>query len=203
MENANFFMSRALKDFQGCKAGNRKIKGRIHAVEVSAIPIDEEDGDLMLEKQYQQAVLRIICKHRGKTVKILHRNNDLNCIDWSLEHFTRVLRDRLVEEKIYTDAEAKNMVSCSTVHRSKGLEADIVILLEMDARKFPEPPRENNPFVVFGESRAVVMADQHRLFYVALTRPKEEMYLLMKSCRVNKKDAKYNFLAYLNEDYLS
>lgn len=197
VENANYFMGRALKDYQGCKTGNRKLKAHVHALDVtetgSALP-DADDLPLLLQ-QYINTVQQIILSHPGKTVKILHRNNDLSFEDWSLSRFMKtVQKDLEIPEELLT---------FSTVHRSKGLEADIVILLEMDARKFPEPPRENNPFVVFGDTRKVIMADQYRLFYVALTRAKEELYLLSRSCRISKKDRGYNFLEFLNGDYLS
>jgi DNA helicase-2/ATP-dependent DNA helicase PcrA len=70
-----------------------------------------------------------------------------------------------------------------TVHSAKGLEFDVVYLIALSSRKFPTPEREEIarfPQELMKEE--IPLGDVHeqeerRLFYVALTRAKKELYL--------------------------
>ena len=79
------------------------------------------------------------------------------------------------------NAEAQSKVRLLTVHKSKGLEAKVVFILNVikDAYGFPceiddpsiyEPARENYPPQDQKE-------EERRLFYVAMTRAKEDLYI--------------------------
>ena len=65
-----------------------------------------------------------------------------------------------------------------TMHKSKGLESDIVILLEFNQEIVHGSHPHATIFQLFGDTRAAEVADQHRLIYVALTRAKHRLYLL-------------------------
>ncbi|MBQ3306141.1 UvrD-helicase domain-containing protein [Candidatus Saccharibacteria bacterium] len=191
VKNANYFMSAAISDFNGCKAGN-KLKSAIFLGDVSKIqiPLPLRRGkkkERLIFEQYRRAVSLIIEKNPGKSVKILSRNNELSFM--GLSEFCESLG------KVPG-------LSFSTIHKSKGLEADVVILLEIDAGKFPGPDKSEGLYEIFGDNERTLLEDEHRLFYVALTRPKEKLYILMKSTYIDKKARKYNFLSYLSEDFL-
>lgn len=208
VENANFFMSRALKDYNGCKSGNR-LKAKIFVGEVTKVEVAEDDfGGLtsntdeetpLLLRQYLSATREIIRANPEKTVKILHRNNDLSFQGWSLARFYEVMRRELERDGEFDESK----ISFSTVHRSKGLEADVVILLEIDAKKFPGEDKSGGLYEVFGDTQEVLLQDEKRLFYVAMTRPKEKLFILTKTAKVTKADARYNFLSYMNEEWLN
>lgn len=81
----------------------------------------------------------------------------------------------------YGNAEAQSRVRLLTVHKSKGLEAKVVFILNVikDTYGFPceiedpsiyEPARENYPPQDQKE-------EERRLFYVAMTRAKEDLYI--------------------------
>lgn len=81
----------------------------------------------------------------------------------------------------YGNAEAQSKVRLLTVHKSKGLEAKVVFILNVikDTYGFPceiddpsiyEPARENYPPQDQKE-------EERRLFYVAMTRTKEDLYI--------------------------
>lgn len=75
----------------------------------------------------------------------------------------------------------------STVHGSKGNEADYVIVLNLDKGKFGFPSKiEDDPILnmVIPEGDEFEDAEERRLFYVALTRTKGAVFLL--SDRYNK-----------------
>lgn len=201
VENANYFMSKALRDHQGCKSGC-KTKSKIHVKSVAHTNIPFElqipramFGSSELLQQYYVAVRQIIIDNPKKSIKILSRNNDLSFKYWSLNRFCRFL------ELICTTTSVD--LSFSTIHRSKGLEADIVILLEVDRDKFPTTDKSNGLYNVFGDTSKTLLDDERRLFYVAITRAKEQLFILTSTLPVPKYPSDYNFLDFLNPDWLN
>ena len=203
VKNANYFMSCALKDFKGCKTGNRKLRAKIYLADVNAlVPRRQVSTKIpLLLLSYIKILRKIIVENKGKTIKILHRNNDLSFRGYSLDSFCKNLVDRLLNEKMISKNEWE-LISWTTIHKSKGLEADVVILLEVDAKKFPSKDKTNGLYEIFGEDEKAHFEDEARLFYVALTRPKEKLYILSKTTRYIEKDKKMNFLSYLNDDWI-
>ena len=67
-----------------------------------------------------------------------------------------------------------------TVHKSKGLEADVVIILNCDNNNLGFPNKiENNPIVdKLLPNNEIKFAEERRLFYVAITRCKISTYLI-------------------------
>lgn len=177
VKNANFFMSKALKDYAGCKAKN-KLKSKIFYGKC---------------ENYCQVVKNIILKNKDKTIKILSRNNNLRFRNQSLENFVT---------KIKSEVSNPENITYSTIHKSKGLEADIVILLEIDPEKFPSHDKSKGLYEIFGDNEKTIFEDEARLFYVALTRAKEKLYILSKNPTITKDNYKLNFFSYLNPDYL-
>ena len=69
----------------------------------------------------------------------------------------------------------------STVHKAKGLEADYVVVLSVVSGKyaFPSDVADDPSFDLFlAEKERFHYAEERRLFYVALTRSKNKVYLL-------------------------
>ena len=215
VENANYFMGKALKDYQGCKSGNR-LKSKIHLLETGELmPTPDQNPKIPLGiRQYLLAAEKIAINlskttktakttksaTAKKSLKLLSRNNELGYKYWSLARFARELQ-KLLDENNLDNLE----LSSSTIHKSKGLEADAVILLEIDAGKFPAPDKTGGLWRIFGSNDQTLLEDEFRLFYVALTRPKENLFILTKSQNqtLDKKLKKYDFLKYLNENWLS
>lgn len=68
-----------------------------------------------------------------------------------------------------------------TIHSSKGLEADVVILINLINDKMGFPSQIKNPTIIESINSLnddFLFAEERRLFYVALTRTKNEIYLL-------------------------
>ena len=79
-------------------------------------------------------------------------------------------------------------VSFSTVHRAKGLEADYVVILDLKDRRDGFPSRmEDDPLMNMVlppiSGQAYPLAEERRLFYVALTRAKHGVYLATDAAR--------------------
>ena len=72
-------------------------------------------------------------------------------------------------------------IDFTSVHSSKGLEADYVIVLNLSSGKFGFPSKiEDDPVlnIVIPESDDYLDAEERRLFYVALTRTRGTIFLL-------------------------
>nr|WP_256260914.1 UvrD-helicase domain-containing protein [Shewanella sp. NIFS-20-20] len=71
-----------------------------------------------------------------------------------------------------------------TIHASKGMEADIVIITGLVSGRFGLPARQPLPAMLdalLPPAEAYPFAEERRLFYVALTRAKHQVYLLSDS----------------------
>jgi DNA helicase IV len=68
-----------------------------------------------------------------------------------------------------------------TIHRSKGLEADYVILLRLEGGEYGFPSLvKDDPIIrfVLPEPEPMDLSEERRLLYVALTRAKRSVYLM-------------------------
>lgn len=99
-----------------------------------------------------------------------------------------------VKCKKYPDAN----ISFMTAHRSKGLGYDNVILINMFEGKFGFPCQiEDDPIMkmVTHEDKSMPFAEERRLFYVALTRTKNRVYIATPKHKPSR------FLVELIKDY--
>ena len=104
--------------------------------------------------------------------------------DVNLKSFREKLCRILINNKIIEDEET---IKISTMHSSKGMEEDIVILLEANENILESVHPDNELFEIFGDNLETALEDQKRLFYVAITRAREKVYLLYE------KDKEYLF----------
>ncbi len=73
-----------------------------------------------------------------------------------------------------------NKIEYKTVHSAKGLEADCVIIVNLDDSDLGFPNKIKNPDIIdyVYPKEYYEYAEERRLFYVSLTRSKNEVYLL-------------------------
>ena len=114
-------------------------------------------------------------------IMLLGRNNfDINVLDGSAQfqsHYDRQAQRDVITYKPYPHL----IMYFLTVHRSKGLEADQVILLNAADRVLGFPNRvSDDPLLswVLTDADDFPFAEERRLFYVALTRTKNRAYIL-------------------------
>lgn len=124
-----------------------------------------------------KATYQILCRHPHASIMLLHRHNFTSFDGITLEVFNNALRTIVINEQIMTPTAFSAQVRGMTMHKSKGLEADIVILLELNAAIVQGMHPHATIFELFGDTRATEVADQQRLIYVALTRAKHHLYL--------------------------
>lgn len=108
-----------------------------------------------------------------KTIFILGRNN--KDIDFVLDkkYFEKN------ENKIIYKKNKNIDIKYLTVHKSKGLEADIVIIINLNDKitGFPNKIKNDNLLKFLLKNNKYPYDEERRLFYVALTRAKETVYL--------------------------
>lgn len=148
--------------------------------------------------QYIKTILQIIAENpKAKDIMILHRNNETKLQDISLEKMQTALAWGAKQLRFPDTENFASRVQIMTMHRSKGLEADVVILLEADDGIIPRVHPDTSLYEFFGETTDVVLADQKRLFYVAMTRAKKRLYIIHTPAK-NKKDD--GFIPYLGKN---
>ena len=135
---------------------------------------------------YIKTCSQIINENPGKKIMILNRTRKF--LGKSLDEIARILKSSKL-----CKVESPN-IDVKTVHQSKGEEADIVILTEVDENHFPILHPDTNLYSVFGENEYTMIEDEVRLYYVALTRAKHSMYILYSkdspSCFIKKQPKK-------------
>ena len=131
----------------------------------------ENPGD-----NFTPAVLRLVHKiiNDGKNVVLLSRKNSLPSIKGGINPFLSFLRSGL-------PSKLKEKVTISTVHKYKGLEKAVVIVLDAVPHCYPLL-HPNLIFTrIFGDSIEHIVAEERRLFYVALTRAEEDLFILTET----------------------
>lgn len=122
--------------------------------------------------------LKILKRHRRQNILFLHRHNFFSMPGVTLDSFLAALRLVATSQNLLSETEFNQRVRILTMHRSKGLESDVVVLLEFDREQVLSKHPHATIFELFGDTRIAELADQHRLIYVALTRAKERLYIL-------------------------
>lgn len=139
------------------------------------LPIDKVP---VAAAQLLKQLVRIIKHHHHADTMLLHRHNFTSFDGITLEALYLALKEILLRENLMTTANFDKHVRCMTMHKSKGLESEVVILLEMDATVVASCHPHATIFQLFGDNRAAESADQKRLLYVAMTRAKKYLYVL-------------------------
>lgn len=119
--------------------------------------------------------------NRKKSIVILSRANKI--YGQSLDKFKAKLLTL-----VGSDHQADIVVS--TIHSFKGQEKQVVILVEVIKNRFPLSHNDNHLWSIFlhdGENvEARAEAEEERLFYVALTRAHEKLWILTEEARPSK-----------------
>jgi DNA helicase-4 len=115
----------------------------------------------------------------GKSVVLLSARNVLSDPGGgaiSLDRYLKALRDRL-------PSSVRHRLTVSTAHGYKGSQCDVVIVMDATATNYPLIHPNWVFSRVLGESEAEIVNESRRLFYVALTRAKDTLFVLTESGR--------------------
>jgi superfamily I DNA/RNA helicase len=112
----------------------------------------------------------------GQDLLLLARTNRV--YGQSLEDLREQL-DRLLEHLCKEKGFARRgRVKAMTAHGSKGQQSATVIILDTTTKQFPKIHPDNLLFVPFGVTPEVVIEEERRLFYVAVTRAEKRLLIL-------------------------
>jgi len=167
------------------RKGN-KLLGKVQIANLSnfrPLPVEQQDypGD-----DFTPAILRLINRafQHDKSVVLLSRKNSL---PWYInyrekhsntrDHLSRFLE--LLRSK-FPDS-LRERISISTTHKYKGLEKEIVIILDAVPRSYPLLHPDLMFTFALGSSIKEVIDEERRLFYVALTRAVEYLFILTET----------------------
>lgn len=201
VENANQYM---LKNYnhavEKAKPFSKKL-GKVKRLQLQKVKFDtkdlEEDAlndarfQLALAKtcggspvNYQEAarllklVYKLVKRHRQKSILLLHRLNFTSFKNVTLDNFVQSLKAVVIQEQVMTEPDFAKRVRALTMHKSKGLESDVGIILETNRNQILSSHPHATIFELFGDTLATEKSDQHRLLYVALTRAKHKLYII-------------------------
>ena len=160
--------------------GQPSIPNRPEAGFVGIVQTDDgirytEAEEFVVEELGEQAIpiLRIASESasRGLEVAVLSRNGSVATPEGmlKLDSWERKLRQFLPEEH-------RELLKVSTMHRYKGKESDVVILLGPENYPSIHPDAIFN--TIFGDTLESNEADEKRLFYVGVTRARSQLFLL-------------------------
>ena len=129
--------------------------------------------------RYVKTLVRLIRENKkANETLLLHRNNETDLEGIRLERLREGLKWGLQQLGIMTEMEFDEKIRVMTMHKSKGLEAEVVILIEADEGIIPKTHPDTKLYGLFGETEKVAFEDQVRLFYVAMTRAKKRLYII-------------------------
>ena len=192
----------ALMEGQGppARAHHKEMPGKVVIADLSTFAPTPQERAENPRDNFTPAVLRLVNKaiNDGEEVVLLCRMNglpwDVNYKDQEnrsskrgLNRFLELLHSRLPEE-------LAEKVTISTAHKYKGLQKDVVIVLDAVAKCYPLLHPDLIFTRVFGDSIERVIAEERRLFYVALTRAVKDLFILtdMPNCSPFLEDLERN-----------
>ncbi len=123
-------------------------------------------------------------------LKLMQQYPDIN---WESEEV--LLKKKNIEESI----------TMQTVHKSKWAEADICILLQVwrskwkSKAKFPFLHPDYPFWIIFWDIPSSLLEEERRLYYVALTRTKQDLYFISESETANLKSLDEFLISSFNE----
>ena len=130
-------------------------------------------------KNKKQIKKNIIClKDNYKPIKIYFYKDikDLNkLIDSINTHITILGRNN--KDKDLFNIKENNKIKYLTIHKSKGLEDDNIIIINLYNNTFPSKIKNHKIIDLIIDKDKYPYEEERRLFYVALTRSKNNVYL--------------------------
>lgn len=153
---------------QNKKQIRKEMKSNSHIRKpIKIVYYEKEDADF-----YK---LCLYLKRNNKcNILVLGRNN--NDINNYISSKVKITEDK----RIILKDDSKMNINYMTMHRSKGLECDDIIIINLkdDALGFPSKMEQNKILeYIRKDTKKDFLEEERRLFYVALTRAKNNVYL--------------------------
>ncbi len=151
---------------------------------------DNQDDTNTLKEIFNELIL--VNNIENKKIFILGRYNfDIDRIKNENNIFQIDNQEGLISYRVkLEDGTVKKLITqFLTVHKAKGLEADIVIIINCNSGKHGFPSEISDDLVLnllLSEADQYENGEERRLFYVAMTRAKEKVYFIADSSYKSK-----------------
>lgn len=230
IDESNSFME--WTDGKGAIAFNKCVEKEIYLCEenknIEYVFLEGYDApyEVLCENDYELEELKKFCKLKSNNFDYLEREKETQILEkiasiLMLKETSR--KDILILSKtnnisgkltliklrnwinlFISKYKLSHRVRVTTIHKSKGLEADKVIILNVNDRMFPFIHPNSYLDEIFDINEDQIIEEEKRLFYVAMTRAKEQIYFLtdfsQKSSFINNIDCTF-FEPYFAYDY--
>lgn len=170
----DFFENSDIEDFKKDSLFN--IEKKLN--HLRKLDIDKKISFIYQSLSYKDYINILSRKYMEETVNKDIYIESLKYFTKSCENLDQVYEKiKIIEKK--SKSLSENNLKLSTIHSSKGLEYDTVFVIDLIKNEFPIILDEENYFERLEEER--------RIFYVAITRAKNNLHLLSLKNRNNKK----------------
>ena len=182
----------ALMRGQGKPArAHKTIIGKVEIADIDTLEMAPQEVEEHSDDKLTPAVLRLVntAINNDQNVVLLSR---MNRLPWQisyedngkspaknkLEQFLELLRSHLPKDQ------AKK-VTILTAHKSKGRQGNVVIVLDAVPQCYPLIHPDSIFTRIFGNTIESITAEERRLFYVALTRAEEDLFIVTETDNVS------------------
>ncbi len=141
------------------------------------IRVADSDTDLMVGIGIASQIIRGVEEIHRRRIKGQERRSAVGVI--SEVHYALIHNQEKFGESLPVNQNAEGVV-LTTVHQAKGLEWPIVCLPMLNRRRFPlanRPVKSSFPPLI-SDRYGTKLDDERRLFYVAVTRARERLFML-------------------------
>ncbi len=153
----------------------------------------KRNGESEKHRKYNLLLRDIIRDNSGKTIKVLSRTKKINFEKHDVKEVNS-FGQQFIEKLRKGGAHIGGGMDFTTVNQAKGQEADVVVILQSDVGIFPVFHPDTKLYKVFGTTEQKALDEQKRLFYVALTRAKEKIYVVHSGLVTNENQPDKNFM---------
>ncbi|BFM38254.1 hypothetical protein OLK001_01800 [Synechocystis sp. LKSZ1] len=177
---------------------NTSEQGNVHLIDLNDFHPDVLENHDYPGDKITPALIRIINTklQAGKEVVILSRKSS---IPWYVNG-NRELDDfvRVVHQHFKLDNKQKGKITISTTHQYKGLEKAVVIIIDAIQGCYPLIHPDWIFMKIFGDTQSKLIDDERRLFYVALSRAVDELFIVTDTL-----NGRSEFLENLDKNHFS
>lgn len=140
-------------------------------------------NNFIIKNKYQIQKETICLKDTNKPIKIIFYVDKATVINKLIKNInTKILiLGRNNQDKDYFNVTETDKIKYLTIHKSKGLESDNVIIINLENSNYSLPTKIKNHYIInkILPNSDYPFDEERRLFYVAITRSKNNTYLLV------------------------
>lgn len=166
---------------------NKSELGKIEIANLDKFELSQREEEIHQGDRSTAAIVRLVTNAvgAGKNVTLLSRTKNLPWFvnygkqqntskDGKLDKFLELVRSQIPKE-------LRDKVKISTTHKYKGLQKQVIIVLDALPRCYPLLHPDWIFTRIFGDSIEKIVDEERRLFYVALTRAEEHLIIFTET----------------------